>query len=165
MNKAKSVALGGMLAATAMVVMCLGGIIPFATFVCPTLCILILQAVVCLTSKRIGWAWYSCVSILCVLLAPDKEAAAVFVCLGCYPMLKPFAEKMPISFLWKLLFFNVVIFAMYGVLIHLFGMEYLAAEYTQMGAVMLIVLVILGNVTFFMLDILLTRVSKLIKKR
>ena len=78
MKSAKSVALGGMLAAVAVVVMCLGGLIPFATFVCPTICILVLQMVRSFTTNRIALAWYGAVSILCVLLAPDKEAAAVF---------------------------------------------------------------------------------------
>jgi hypothetical protein len=105
------------------------------------------------------------VSILCVLLAPDKEAAAVFVCLGYYPLLKPVFEKWLFSILWKLLLFNGAILLMYSALIHLFGMTYLQQEYTEMGSVMLIVLLALGNITFWLLDRLLTRVSMLIKKR
>ena len=165
MKNTKNIALGGMLAATALVVMCLGGLIPFATFVCPTVCILVLQMVLCFTTRRIGLAWYGAVSILCVLLAPDKEAAAVFVCLGYYPLLKPVFEKWPFSTLWKLLLFNSVILLMYSALIHLFGMTYLQREYTEMGSVMLIVLLVLGNVTFWLLDRLLTSASMLIKKR
>ena len=115
MKGAKNIALGGMLAATALVIMCLGGLIPFATFVCPAFCILIMQLVLRFTTRRIGIAWYMAVSILCVLLAPDKEAAAVFVCLGYYPVLKPFFEKWLMSILWKLLFFNAVILLMYSV--------------------------------------------------
>ena len=165
MKGAKNIALGGMLAATALVIMCLGGLIPLATFVCPAFCILIMQLVLRFTTRRIGIAWYMTVSILCVLLAPDKEAAAVFVCLGYYPILKPFFEKWPMSILWKLLFFNAVILLMYSVLIHLFGMTYLQSEYTEMGMAMLAVLLVLGNVTFLLLDRLLTRFHFLIKKR
>ncbi len=165
MKNAKNVALGGMLAATALVIMCLGGLIPFATFVCPTICILILQTVTNFTTRRIGWAWYGTVSILCALLAPDKEAAAVFVCLGYYPLIKPIFEKWPLSILWKLLLFNGAILLMYSALIHLFGMTYLQQEYTEMGSIMLAVLLILGNATFLLLDRLLTRFSFIIKKR
>ena len=165
MTKAKSIALGGMLAATAIVVMCLGGMIPLATFVCPILCILILQIVTQLTSKRVGWAWYGCVSILCALMAPDKEAAAVFVCLGYYPLIKPLLEKLPLNVLWKLAYFNISIFAMYRALIGLLGMSYLAAEYFQMGGVMLAILMLMGNTCFFLLDLLLSRTKHLIKKR
>ena len=165
MKSAKSVALGGMLAAVAVVIMCLGGLIPFATFVCPTICILVLQMVRSFTTNRIALAWYGAVSILCVLLAPDKEAAAVFVCLGYYPLLKPLFEKWPLSVLWKLLLFNGAILAMYAALIHLFGMAYLQQEYTEMGGVMLAVMLVLGNITFFLLDRLLSKFSMLIKKR
>ena len=38
-SPAFAVALGGMLAALAVVIMCLGGLIPVATFVCPMLCL------------------------------------------------------------------------------------------------------------------------------
>ena len=165
MKGAKYIALGGMLAATALVVMCLGGLIPLATFICPTICILILQVVVNFTDKRIGIGWYGAVSILCLLLSPDKEAAAVFVCLGYYPILKPIFEKWPLPILWKLLLFNGAILLMYTALIHLFGMAYLQNEYNQMGNIMLAIMLVLGNITFFMLDILLSRVVFLIKKR
>lgn len=165
MKNAGNVALGGMLAAAALVVMCLGGLIPFSTFICPTVCIMVLQIVLQLTAKQIGAAWYGTVSILCVLLAPDKEAAAVFVCLGYYPLLKPVFEKWPVPILWKLLLFNSAILLMYVALIYLFGMTYLQQEYTEMGSVMLLIMLALGNVTFWLLDRLLSRVSMLIKKR
>ena len=165
MKNAGNVALGGMLAAAALVVMCLGGLIPFSTFICPTVCIMVLQIVLQLTAKQIGAAWYGTVSILCVLLAPDKEAAAVFVCLGYYPLLKPVFEKWPVPILWKLLLFNGAILLMYAALIYLFGMTYLQQEYTEMGSVMLLIMLALGNVTFWLLDRLLSRVSMLIKKR
>ena len=165
MKSTKNVALGGMLAAAALVIMCLGGLIPFATFVCPTICILVLQVVLSFTSTRIGVAWYGAVSILCALLAPDKEAAAVFAFLGYYPLIKPIFEKWPLSIAWKLLLFNGAILLMYSALIHLFGMVYLQSEYAQMGNAMLAVLLVMGNITFLLLDRLLTRFSYLTKKR
>ena len=55
---ASSVALGGVLAALAVVVMSLGTIIPIATYVCPMLCALLLQAVLKTCGVRIAWAWY-----------------------------------------------------------------------------------------------------------
>ena len=78
-NSAQKIALGGLMAALAMVIMSLGGLIPFATFVCPMLCCMITKLVLSMCGKRIAWAWYGAVAILSVLMAPDKEAAAVFV--------------------------------------------------------------------------------------
>lgn len=156
-NSAKPMALGGILAALAVVIMCLGGLIPLATFVCPMFCCLMVKLVKNLCGERIAWAWYGAVALLSVLMGPDKEAAAVFVFLGYYPILKPKMDRLPLQWLWKLLYFNVVILAMYSLMIHLFGMAELAEEYAELGFVMTAVTLALGNITFVMLDILLSR--------
>ena len=150
-------ALGGVLAALAVVVMAMGGLIPVATFVCPVICMLLLKSVRSLCGDRMAWAWYGVVAILCALLAPDKEAAALFVFLGYYPILKPRLDGRKLSWLWKVLLFNVAIFAMYGLLIHLLGMAQIAQEYGQMGFWMTLVTLLLGNVTFVLLDVVLGR--------
>lgn len=154
---AKQIALGGVLAAMAVVIMSLGGLIPSATFVCPMLCCLILQVVRKLCGDRIAWAWYGAVAALSLLMGPDKEAATVFVFLGYYPILKPKLDKLPCKWLWKLLYFNVVILAMYWLLIHLFGMAQLAAEWEELGFIMTAMMLVLGNITFIMLDHVLGR--------
>lgn len=151
-NSAKVIALGGMMAALAVVIMCLGGLIPVATFVCPMMCMLLLQLVLKMCGSRIAWAWYGAVAFLSLLLGPDKEAAAVFVFLGYYPIAKPRLDQMKLGPVLKLALFNLVILLMYWVLIHLFGMEAIATEYEELGTVMTIIMLILGNVTFFLLD-------------
>ena len=153
-------ALGGVMAALALVVMCLGGLIPLATYVCPMFCAVLLMVVLRLTGRRVAWAWYGAVSILSMLLGPDKEAAAVFVFLGYYPILKPWLDKRKMSFLWKLLLFNAAIFVMYSVLIYVFGLADVAAEFQELGMVLTIVTLLLGNATLFMLDALLTVLEK-----
>ena len=159
-NSAKNMALGGVMAALALVVMCLGGMIPLATYVCPMFCAVLLMVVLKLTGSRIAWAWYGAVSILSMLLGPDKEAAAVFVFLGYYPILKPWLDRRKLSILWKLMLFNVAIFAMYSVLIYVFGLADIASEFEELGMVMTIVTLILGNATLFMMDVLLTQLQK-----
>ena len=153
-------ALGGVMAALALVVMCLGGMIPLATYVCPMFCAVLLMVVLKLTNARIAWAWYGAVSILAMLLGPDKEAAAVFVFLGYYPILKPWLDQRKLAILWKLVLFNAAIFAMYSVLIYVFGLADLAAEFKELGMVLTIVTLVLGNITLFMMDILLTLLQK-----
>lgn len=82
-------ALGGVLAALAVVIMGMGTLIPVATYVCPMLCALLLQVVLKTCGVRVAWAWYGAVAILSLLLAPDKEAAAVFLFLGYTPSSSP----------------------------------------------------------------------------
>ena len=152
---AYALALGGVLAALAVVVMSMGTIIPVATYVCPMICAVLLQVVFKTCGARIAWAWYGAVAVLSALLAPDKEAAAVFVFLGYYPIVKPRLDRMRAPWLWKGLLFNGSTLVMYWLLIHLLGLEALTEEFAEMGVLMTAVLLILGNVTFFLLDQLL----------
>jgi hypothetical protein len=158
-NSAKQVALGGMMAALAVVVMCMGGVIPVATYVCPVLCSMILAMVYKLTNRRIAWAWYAAVSLLSLLMGPDKEAAAVFVFLGYYPIIKPWIDKRKAAFIWKLLIFNLSIGVMYALLIYLFRLEQVIRDFSGMGTVLTMMTLLLGNVTLFLLDFLLVRIQ------
>ena len=144
-NQASAIALGGVMAALAVV----------ATFVCPALCMLLLRIVARQCGRRIGWAWYGAVAILGVLLAPDKEAAAVFVFLGYYPLLKPVFDRWKPSWLWKGLYFNAAIAVLYTLLLKVFGMDQLAQDYAELGSALTAVMMVLANITFFMLDRLL----------
>lgn len=150
-------ALGGILAALAVVTMSMGTWIPVATYVCPMLCTVILQFVLKTCGRRVAWAWYGVVSLLSLLLAPDKEAAAVFLVLGYYPILKPKLDRMKGKWFWKGLLFNGVILATYWVLMHLLGFHALAAEFSEMGTFLVILMLLLGNMTFFLLDKLLEK--------
>ena len=158
-TEARAIALGGVMAALAMVIMCLGGLIPVATFVCPMICMMILRLICRLCGSRIAWAWYGVVAILSLLLGPDKEAAAIFLFLGYYPLLKPWVDGRKLPWLWKLLLFNAVIGIMYAVLIRLFGMAELAREYAELGRIVTALMLVLGNVCFFLLDLCMTRFS------
>lgn len=59
------------------------------------------------------------------------------------------------KWLWKVLLFNVSVLLVYWLLMHVFGLDQLGEEFTEMGAAMCVVLLALGNVTFFLLDRLL----------
>ena len=157
---ATNIALGGILAALAVVVMSMGTLIPVATYVCPMLCAILLQMVLRICGSRIAWAWYGAVTLLSLLMAPDKEAAAVFLALGYYPIVKPKLDGLPGKWLWKLLLFNAVILLTYWLLMHLFGFAQLAAEFAEMGRILTLLMLLLGNVTFFLLDKLLEKKLK-----
>ena len=149
---ASVIALGGVLAALAVVIMAMGTLIPVATYVCPVLCCMLLQTVLTLCGRRIAWAWYGAVAILCALLAPDKEAAAVFVFIGYYPIVKPRLDRTRLKWLWKGLLFNGVILLLYWALMNLLGMAELAEEFGAMGIGLTVITLLFGNVTFVALD-------------
>lgn len=164
-GSAKKIAFGGMMAALALVIMCLGTMIPIATFVCPMLCAVLLMLVLGMTGNRIAWAWYGAVVVLSMLLAPDKEACAVFVFFGYYPIVKPWFDKRRFAYFWKFALFNVSIFAMYGLLIYLLGLSQVASEFQELGVFLTIITLIMGNVTLFMLDVLLGRFGNNMRRK
>ena len=157
---AKKVALGGMLAALAVTIMSVGGLIPVATYVSAVLCAILGYMVWRICGGRIAWAWYGTVSVLSLLLSPDKESAAVYLFLGYYPIIKVFFDNCRFGFLLKLLYFNSSVTALYIVLIYLIGMEQIVTDYRALGMLGLIVMLILGNIAFLLLDHVLFRISK-----
>ena len=160
-NQARVIALGGVMAALAVVIMCLGGMIPLATFLCPVIVMLLERYVLTNCGKRIAWAWYMAVAILSALMGPDKEAAAVFVFLGYYPMLKPRLDAMKLGMIVKFFFFNIIVLVMYWLLIRLLGMEQIAREYAELGRIMTVFMLVGGNAVFFLLDKALRRFNKI----
>lgn len=158
---AKQIAFGGIFAALAMVIMNLGSLIPVATYVCPMLCMMILAFVTKMCGDRVGWAWYAAVAILSLLMAPDKEAAAVFVFLGFYPIVKPRFDRLRFSMLPKLCLFNVLILLMYWLLIRLIGMKQIVSEFRELGTALTVMMLVMGNLIFFLLDVVLSRLARI----
>ena len=148
--------MGGVFAALAVVIMNLGGLIPVATYTTPVLCMLLLKFVLLTCGRRIAWAWYAAVMILGLLMSPDKESAAVFAFLGYYPIIKPKLEQMKGKWLWKLAVFNAAMVMLYSILIRLMGVAAVTGESGGLGKTLLLVLLMMGNVTFIALDRMLT---------
>ena len=159
----KSIALGGMLSAVGVGIMSMGTIIPVATFICPVIVTLVGYIVFRACGKKLAWCWYGAVSVLSALLAPDKEAVAVFIFIGYYPFLKPWFDRFRFGWIGKLLFFNAAIGILYFLLLQLFGVADLVEEYSQLGLWGSIIMLVLGNVTFFLVDRLLTMLAKKVK--
>ena len=129
------------------------------------LCMMLQFTVLIFCGRRTAWAWYGAVSLLGLLLGPDKEAAAVYCFLGYYPILKPRMDRMKLGLLWKTLLFNVSVCLMYWLLLNLFGLDGLTEEFSELGQAMLWVLLAMGNVTFFLLDKVLTLFGRKLGKR
>lgn len=141
-----------MLAALAVCILCLGSLIPINTYVSPMLCALLLQVVLNLCGRRLAAAWFAAVAILGLLLCPDREAAGVFLFLGEYPIVKQLLDGRKFSGLWKALYFNFSVLVLYWLLLFVMGIPGLYEEFQELGLIILVILVLLGNGTFFLLD-------------
>ncbi len=97
---------------------------------------------------------YAAVSVITLLILPDKFPAALFaVYAGYYPILKAVFERMkkpPLSWTLKLLSFNLVLVAL------IIASKYITAIETDTVAIELTVFA-LANAVFIMSDLLATR--------
>lgn len=164
-DRAYAVAAGGVLAAAAVTVMTWGTAVPVGTFCCPVLSSLPLIPVLDLGGVGIGLAWYGAVGTLSLLLSPDREAALLFLLLGYYPALRPLLERFrsrPLRLAAKLLLFNLATALLYGLLLRLLAPE---ADMEGAGRWMGAALLLLGNGTFLLYDLLLGRLTKLWRQK
>ena len=161
--QAKQIALGGVLAALAVVILLLGGMIPIGTYLAPMLAALPLVILLAELPKSLCIGWYAIVALLGVLLCPDKETAFVFVFLGWYPLAKPALDRLPKlpGLLCKLLIFNASTAALYALLILVFQLEALVREAQETGMILLIAIVLMGNLSFILFDLVLGRLTAL----
>ena len=90
----KRLALCGVLAALALALMFLGGVLPFTSVACPVLASLVLIPVYAETGKKWSAVWFLGVAALAALLAPDKETAVLFAFFGYYPMLRKYLNRL-----------------------------------------------------------------------
>ena len=162
-HKAVQVALGGVLAALAVVILLLGGMIPIGTYLAPMLAALPLVILLAELPKSLCLGWYCIVALLGVLLCPDKETAFVFVFLGWYPLAKPALDRLPKlpGLLCKLLIFNASTAALYALLILVFQLEALVREAQETGMILLVAIVLMGNLSFILFDLVLGRLTAL----
>ena len=153
MIRSRQIALGGMLTSVAVVIMSLGSIIPVNTYVCPVLCIVMTRPILERCGKKIGWCYYLATAILSLMLAPDREAAFVYVFLGYYPMIRPYIEKLgALALPAKLLLFTLAGLCSYGMLLLVMGVAAVVTE----GWLITVVTVLLWDVMFLMTDRILS---------
>ena len=150
-NSTKCIALSGILAAVAVVVMLLGGLIPLSTYVCPMICCLICFVVYTYCGSRMAWVWYFSVSVLSVLLGPDPEAVTVLVCLGFYPIVRTNVNKSRFRLLLKILIFNIAVCIIFLSMFFIVGVRVSLTDLRAASLIGSVLLLLLGNITFLLL--------------
>ena len=91
-SETRRLALCGVLAALALALMFLGGVLPFASIACPVLASLVLIPVYAETGKKWSAVWFLGVAVLAALLAPDKESAVLFAFASSLDQIGPFGR-------------------------------------------------------------------------
>lgn len=161
-KKSQKVALCGMVAALCTLLMFMTGVFPFATYAMPALAGLLMVTVAVETGASWAFTLYAAVSILSVILTPDKEAMLMFIMFfGHYPITKFWLEKIkfkPLSWLLKIICFNFCIVVAYIVVIFVFQMPDILTEFGDFGKYSVLIMLGLGNVLFFVYDFALTQI-------
>ena len=167
MKKNKKIALCGMISALSLVIM-LASYIPYFTYAVPAAAGIVFCVIVIEIGFKYSMASYFCTAVLAFFLC-EKEAAVLFVLFfGYYPILKAVIEKYikkrPVEYLLKFLVFNVSIVVSYALLIFVFKLPV-----DDMGPlspkVMLLLLLVAGNVAFWVYDIAITRLVAMYYQR
>ncbi|MDO5602914.1 MAG: hypothetical protein Q4G07_09110 [Oscillospiraceae bacterium] len=161
-NKSQKVALCGMVGALACACMVLGGFIPLATFVTPAIAGMLVLVAAIELGYRTGYLLYGVIGLLSLFLSPDKELSCIFLFfLGYYPLLKSQLDSIKhtvLRWLVKLGLFNVSIVAMYALLIFIFPLPELVADFSETGVPLLAGLGLAANLTFCIYDLAITKI-------
>ena len=163
--KSKQMALCGLLTALAVVCMILASAIGIGTFAGPLLAMIALLPLLEEYGPKTALAAYVAAAILGFLIAPELELSLVYAAFGWYPVLRPRLNRItsrPARLLLKIVICVAVILLLYGVLLNLLGMT---ADLANAAPLLNLFLLILGVLTFLMMDLALERAAFLWRKK
>lgn len=149
-SKAAKVALCGVVSALSVVLMLMTGIVPVATIALPALAGCLTIAIVAETNVRYGFAVYCVVSVLAILLTPDREAILFYILFfGYYPTLYGLLmriKRKPLRVLAKFGVFNLAMALAVWVL------QIPLSEMEMFGKWSIPILAVMLNVVFVLYD-------------
>ena len=158
---ARPLALCGVLTALAAALLALGGVIPGMVFCAPILAMGALLPVLEELGPKAAGTAYAAVSILALLLAPDRETAFVYLFFGWYPILRPKIAALPfraLRVLARLAVCSASALLLYGLALRVLGLaEDLLASAWYFNAALLAA----GNVVFLLTDSTLARLTNI----
>ena len=160
-QKSMQIALGGIFSALCLAMMFFAGLMPFGSYVLPMAAGAMIMSIVVELGVKPAMLVYISVSILCLLLVPDRQAAMMFALFfGYYPIAKQKLERLPgrvMEYICKLLLFSATAIAIYLAVIHLLGMTEAIEGMGEFGRLAPLILLGGGNIVFLLYDFALTR--------
>ena len=161
----RHMALCGVLTALAVLFLLLGGILPAAVLCGPVLAMVSLLPVLEEIGPKAAGTTYAAASILALLLATDWETGLVYLFFGWYPILRPKIAVLPSRLLRlavRLAICNAVIFLLYGFVLRFLS---LMEGVDTVSCLFWLLLALMGNVLFLLLDRVLARLTILWNRR
>ena len=153
-------ALGGMITALCLILMFSVGIFPVLVYAFPMLSSLLIYVLSYECGNSTALASYISVSLLSLILSPDKESALIFLAFfGYYPIINGYIERLKSKLVqWVIRFaiFNAAMVVSYFVLIKLFT----AVSLNEFGEFTVPILLGMGNLILICYDIALHNVSR-----
>jgi len=162
-QQSRKMALCGVMTALSVVILTLGSLVPLSTFLCPMLATMCLIPTACEYGTGTSLLLYTGVSVLGLLLCPDKEIAMLYLFLGWYPTVQSRLDTLPrfLCIAVKCGLFSLSMVVMYAILLYLFQMEEIVAEFAEYSTAMNLLMLALGNVTFLLYCRAMKRLSAL----
>ena len=162
MKKSSKLSLCGMMCALSVVFMFLTGVFPYATYALPALAGLTLIVLVVEISKRWAVVAYLAISLISLLIAPDRTAVLLFIVFfGYYPILKSVIEtkcKRVAEWVWKILVFNAAVGISYGFMQLFVSTEDLLVFFGKYGIWGILFGIVFLNIVFVIYDIAVSRI-------
>lgn len=149
-----------MTVALSVVIILIGGLLELGAFAAPMIAGLCLIPIERQFGRKYQATVYLAVSLLCFILVPNMEANLMYLALfGLYPLLYPFFQHLHgvIRLVCKLLYFNLVAIGVEALVVTLLVPEVLTGG-------MIALLLVLGNITFLLYDLILPRAETILMR-
>lgn len=163
LKQTSKIAISAVLAALSVALMAIVSLIPTLELALPAVAGTLVTVIVIEVDKRWAMGVWASVSLLSLIIVPNKEVAILYtVFFGYYPVLKAVLEsKMPrwAEYILKLLTFNGVMVAAYFAMSKLINLE--IDEIKEFGIIAIPVLLIAASLTFLLYDYALTKLITL----
>lgn len=159
------IALGGIISALCIILMFSVGLFPVLVYAFPMISSLLIFALAYECGNKTAIASYVSVSLLSLILSPDKESALLFLSFfGYYPILSTYIDRLKSKLLqWLIRFaiFNASIILSYFVLIKIF----VAVPLDDFGGLTVPIFLLIGNVLLVLYDKMIRSMAVLYIKK
>lgn len=157
MKNSVKAAVGGLCTALSVALMFCSSLFYVFTYAVPMVLGLLMIIIKKTFSSSCAWCVYAAVSILSLIIVPEKETVLMYILFfGYYPIIKSSFDKISskfLSYLLKLFVFNVSVATVEVIAYFVFAIPFF--ENGVFSAAMIVVFAVLMNVTFALYEFLL----------